>query len=218
MSTLALNEIFFSIQGEGSRAGLPCVFVRLHGCGLRCSWCDTPYALEHGNGGETLSIGDVLDRVVPYGCSFVEVTGGEPLEQEAGFDLLRELCDQKYTVAVESGGHVDISRVDSRVTVIMDLKAPASGMEKKNRMENLDYVKPSDELKFVLADRGDYEWARELVRERSLEKITRNLLFSPVHGSLDNRDLAEWILGDRLPVRLQLQLHKYIWPADMRGV
>ena len=219
MSTLALNEIFHSIQGEGSRAGLPCVFVRLHGCGLRCSWCDTPYALEHGgDGGIDTSTDEILDRVAAFGCSFVEVTGGEPLEQDACLELLTRLCDQHSTVAVETGGHVDISRVDSRVTVIMDLKAPASGMQKKNRFENLDYIKPTDEIKFVIANRTDYEWARGLVHDRRLDGITRYLLFAPVFGALDPRTLAEWILEDRLPVRMQLQLHKLIWPAEMRGV
>ncbi|MBI5647512.1 MAG: radical SAM protein [Ignavibacteriae bacterium] len=219
MSRLALNEIFFSIQGEGSRAGLPCLFVRLHGCGLRCSWCDTPYALEHGgSGSELVSIEEVLARVSSYGCSFVEVTGGEPLEQEACLPLLAALCDEGYTVAVETGGHVDIAQVDSRVVIIMDLKAPGSGMEKKNRLRNLDYIKPSDELKFVLADRADYEWARDLIRARRLDAITKHLLLAPVFNTLDPRTLAEWILADHLPVRLGLQLHKIIWPADMRGV
>ena len=217
MSILRVSEIFHSIQGEGSRAGLPCVFVRLHGCGLRCVWCDTPYALDHRNGGEEMAVGDILHRVAAWNCDFVELTGGEPLEQEGCFDLLTRLCDAEYTVAVETGGHVDISRVDSRVIVIMDLKAPGSGMAKRNRFENLDYLKSGDEVKFVLASREDYEWARATVREHALTERC-GVLLSPVFSTLAPRDLAQWVLEDGLRVRMQLQMHKFIWDPDARGV
>lgn len=218
MPQLKIAEIFHSIQGEGSRAGLPCVFVRLHGCGLRCRWCDTPYALDHRSGGEIMETGFVLSRIASHRCNFVELTGGEPLEQEACIPFMTELCDQGFEVAVETGGHMDISRVDPRVTIIMDLKAPGSGMMKKNRLENLDYLKPGDEVKFVLADRADYEWMRTLIAREHLVGRCGEILVSPVFGDIVYRDLAAWILEDRLPVRLQLQLHKFIWDPDARGV
>ncbi len=218
MSTLKISEIFYSIQGEGSRAGLPCVFVRLHGCGLRCSWCDTGYALDHREGGEMMDAGDILSRVASFRCGFVELTGGEPLEQEEAFPFLTELCDQGFTVAVETGGHVDIARVDPRVIVIMDLKCPASGMSKKNRLENIAYLKPTDEVKFVIANREDYEWTRALIEAEKLSQRCGEILLSPVFGSIEARDLAAWILEDRLPVRMQLQMHKFIWAPDARGV
>jgi 7-carboxy-7-deazaguanine synthase len=218
MSALKINEIFYSIQGEGSRAGLPCVFVRLHGCGLRCSWCDTPYALDHREGGEMMETGDVLSRIASFRCDFVELTGGEPLEQEAAFPFLTELCDQGFTVAVETGGHVDIARVDPRVIVIMDLKCPASGMSKKNLLENIAYLKPTDEVKFVISNREDYEWTRALIEREHLSQRCGEILLSPVFGAIEARDLAAWILEDRLPVRMQLQMHKFIWDPDTRGV
>jgi 7-carboxy-7-deazaguanine synthase len=218
MTQLKINEIFYSIQGEGSRAGLPCVFVRLQGCGLRCSWCDTPYALDHREGGEMVATGDILSRIAAHRCDFVEMTGGEPLEQEEVFAFMSELCDQGYTVAVETGGHIDISRVDSRVTVIMDLKCPGSDMMKKNRLENLNYLKPTDEVKFVLRNREDYDWMRAFITREHLADRCREILVSPVFGEIVYRDLAAWILEDRLPVRLQLQLHKFIWDAEQRGV
>ena len=218
MSALKISEIFHSIQGEGSRAGLPCVFVRLHGCGLRCAWCDTPYALDHRAGGDLIDTADLLSRIAAYRCGFVELTGGEPLEQEAAFPFLAELCDQGFTVAVETGGHVDISRVDPRVIVIMDLKCPDSGMSKKNRIENLGYLKPTDEVKFVIASRTDYEWTRALIAQEDLSQRCGEILLSPVFGAIDARDLAAWILEDRLPVRMQLQMHKFIWAPDARGV
>jgi 7-carboxy-7-deazaguanine synthase len=218
MSALKISEIFYSIQGEGSRAGLPCVFVRLHGCGLRCSWCDTSYALDHRDGGEMMEAGAVLSRIASFRCGFVELTGGEPLEQEAAFSFLTELCDQGYTVAVETGGHVDIARVDARVTVIMDLKCPASGMSRKNRLGNINYLKPTDEVKFVIANREDYEWTRALIERERLPQRCGEILLSPVFGAIEARDLAGWILEDRLPVRMQLQMHKFIWAPDARGV
>jgi 7-carboxy-7-deazaguanine synthase len=218
MTTIRLNEIFHSIQGEGSRAGLPCVFVRLHGCGLRCTWCDTPYALDHKHGGELMTLDEVVARVESFACTFVELTGGEPLEQEGAFELMTRLCDRGHTVAVETGGHVDISSVDSRVVVILDLKCPASGMTKKNRLANLENLKPTDEVKFVIADRADYEWARDLMKVERIGTRCGEVLFSPVFGSVDASELARWILDDRLQVRMQLQLHKFIWHPDTRGV
>ena len=214
---LFVSEIFYSIQGEGSRAGLPCLFVRLQGCGLRCRWCDTPYALDRG-GGMPVDVEEILVKATEAHCTFIEFTGGEPLEQEALLPVLALLCNEGFTVAVETGGHVAISRVDPRVILIMDVKCPGSGMERQNQYNNLDYIKPTDELKFVLVDRVDYEWARDFVRDRNLPSHCREILFSPVFGRLENRVLAEWILEDALPVRMQLQLHKYIWEPAARGV
>jgi 7-carboxy-7-deazaguanine synthase len=218
MATLRVNEIFHSIQGEGRRAGLPCVFVRLHGCGLRCAWCDTPYALDHRSGGEARDVDDILAAVARHRCRFVELTGGEPLEQEACIPLLTALCDQGYEVAIETGGHVDIAPVDPRVSVIMDVKCPGSGMEKRNHPGNIAYLKPGDEVKFVLADRVDYDWAVDFIRREKLHDHCKEILLSPVSGSLVPRDLAAWMLADGLQARLQLQLHKFIWDPDTRGV
>lgn len=213
-TSLRINEIFHSIQGESRHAGRPCVFIRLTGCNLRCTWCDTAYAFEEGT---DLPVAAVLERIAPYGTRYVLITGGEPLAQEGVHDLAGELCDRGYEVAIETGGSLDLSPLDRRVMVVMDLKCPGSGMSQKNRWENLDLLKPSDEVKFVVADRADYEWAREAVLRLRLDGRS-GVLFSPVHGVLHPRRLAEWILADRLPVRVQIQLHKYIWPPDRRGV
>ena len=213
-SVLKVNEIFHSIQGESRHAGRPCVFVRLTGCNLRCTWCDTAYAFEEGI---DLSVGFVLERIALYATRYVLITGGEPLVQEGAIDLIGELCDRGYEVAVETGGSLDISSVDRRAMLVMDLKCPGSGMSQKNRWENIALLKPTDEVKFVLADRADYDWARDAIaRHRLADRC--GVLLSPVHGALQPRSLAEWILADRLPVRLQLQIHKYIWPPDLRGV
>ncbi|PYT10725.1 MAG: 7-carboxy-7-deazaguanine synthase QueE [Acidobacteria bacterium] len=213
-SVLKVNEIFHSIQGESRHAGRPCVFVRLTGCNLRCTWCDTAYAFEEGI---DLSVRFVLERIAPYATRYVLITGGEPLVQEGATDLIGELCDRGYEVAVETGGSLDISSVDRRAMLVMDLKCPGSGMSQKNRWENIALLKPTDEVKFVLADRADYDWARDAIaRHRLADRC--GVLLSPVHGALQPRSLAEWILADRLPVRLQLQIHKYIWPPDLRGV
>ncbi|OLD62989.1 MAG: 7-carboxy-7-deazaguanine synthase [Acidobacteria bacterium 13_1_40CM_2_68_5] len=211
---LKVNEIFHSIQGESRHTGRPCVFVRLTGCNLRCTWCDTAYAFEEG---VDLSVRLVLERIAPYATRYVLITGGEPLVQEGAIDLIGELCDRGYEVAVETGGSLDISSVDRRAMLVMDLKCPGSGMSQKNRWENIALLKPTDEVKFVLADRADYDWARDAIaRHRLADRC--GVLLSPVHGALQPRSLAEWILADRLPVRLQLQIHKYIWPPDLRGV
>ena len=211
---LKVNEIFHSLQGETSRAGRPCVFVRLTSCNLRCVWCDTAYAFEEGT---DRTVADILDSVASHGTPYVLVTGGEPLVQPGVHDLLGELLDRGHEVALETGGSLDISGVDRRVSIVLDLKCPGSGMEGKNRWGNLDHLKISDEVKFVIADRADYEWARAVIGERGLAGRC-GLLLSPVHGRLHPRAIAEWVLHDRLDVRLQVQLHKYIWPADMRGV
>lgn len=212
--TLKITEIFASIQGEGTRAGRRCTFVRLTACDLRCVWCDTAYAFT---GGERMRIDTILAEVHRLGCPLVCVTGGEPLLQPAVHPLMRALADAGCEVVLETGGHRDISDVDPRVVRIVDLKAPGSGEVTKNRWENLDLLRPDDEVKVVIADRADYEWAREVVRSRALSgRVT--VLFSPVHGALDHATLAAWVLGDRLDVRLQVQMHKVIWGPDARGV
>jgi 7-carboxy-7-deazaguanine synthase len=211
---MRVTEIFYSIQGESSYAGQPCVFVRLTGCPLRCTWCDTAYAFHGGQDG---SIDDVLAKVHRYGCRLVEVTGGEPLAQPESLLLMTRLCDAGYTVLLETSGAVDIAPVDPRVHVILDVKCPGSDMTDRMHWPNLSQLAAKDEAKFVLADRADYDWARETLARYDLASRC-SVLFSPVFGSLDVRELAEWILADRLPVRFQLQMHKYIWAPDMHGV
>jgi len=210
---MRVTEIFHSIQGESSHAGRPCVFVRLTGCNLRCRWCDSEYTFT---GGERMSIDEVIARVKSYGCDLVEVTGGEPLAQAESFELIRRLCDERLEVLLETSGSIDVAPVDKRAAIILDVKCPASGEVEKNRWENLDVLKPRDEIKFVIADRADYEWARNVMRERNLDRWT--VLFSPVWGEMKLRALAEWMLADRIPARLQTQLHKHIWGAEARGV
>lgn len=211
---LFINEIFFSLQGESTRAGEPCVFVRLAGCDLRCVWCDTEYAFHDGR---RISIEDIVERVDAYPTDLVEITGGEPLLQERVHLLVDRLLDRGKQVMMETGGHRDIGAVDRRVKLICDVKCPDSGMGAHNRWENLERLRPQDEIKFVLASRADYEWARGQVRARRLHE--RNpVLFSPVWATLAPRDLADWILADGLPVRMQLQMHKILWGQDARGV
>lgn len=210
---LRITEIFHSIQGESTHVGRPCVFVRLTGCNLRCVWCDSEYTFT---GGERVSLEDVMARVASYGCRLVEITGGEPLAQGEAFDLIRRLCDEHYEVLIETSGSIDITHVDERAKIILDLKCPGSGEVAKNRWENLDILRPHDEIKFVIADRHDYEWARDVVKERGLDRWT--VLFSPVWGTMDMKALAEWMLADRVPARFQTQLHKHIWGPDVKGV
>ncbi|GBL39890.1 MAG: 7-carboxy-7-deazaguanine synthase QueE [Nitrospiraceae bacterium] len=211
---MRVTEIFHSIQGESSYAGQPCVFVRLTGCPLRCTWCDTDYAFY---GGHDCSIDEVLAKVQTYGCRLVEVTGGEPLAQTESLPLMARLCDADYTVLLETSGSIEIAPVDPRVHIILDVKCPGSGMTERMHWPNLAGLTAKDEAKFVLADRADYDWAKEILARHHLADRC-SVLFSPVFGSLDLRQLAEWILADRLPVRFQLQMHKYIWAPDMRGV
>lgn len=213
-----INEIFYSVQGEGTRAGIPCVFVRLHGCKLRCTWCDTPYAIDRRSGGDTMNGAAIHARVDAYGCSFIEFTGGEPLEQENVFPLMQWYCDQGYTVAVETGGHIDTEPCDPRVIRIIDMKCPASKMTPLNNYQNLENLRMHDEVKFVIADRADYEWSKEVLSQYRLPERCAAVLLSPVFGVLSYRELVEWILADRLKVRFQLQMHKYIWHPDTRGV
>jgi len=209
---LRVTEIFHSIQGESTRVGLPTVFVRLTGCPLRCTWCDTEYAFA---GGEAMTLPQVLERVAACGCPTVCVTGGEPLAQKACPELLAALCDAGYSVSLETSGALDVCGLDARVSRVVDLKAPDSGECEKNRWENLACLNNRDELKLVLASEADYHWARSLLTTRRLDEICP-VLFSPVADKLDPAQLAEWILRDRLPVRFQLQLHKTLW-GSCRG-
>ncbi|MGE3959783.1 MAG: radical SAM protein [Vicinamibacterales bacterium] len=212
---LTVNEIFHSIQGESRRAGDPCVFVRLTACDLRCSWCDTPYAFHEGT---KRSVDDVIAEVERYGCPLVEVTGGEPLLQEDVYLLMERLQALGHTVMIETGGHRSIARVPAGVLRIVDVKCPGSGESHRNHWENLALVGATDEVKFVIKDRQDYEFARDVISRHALAGKVGAILFSPVHGVLDARQLSEWVLADRLPVRIQLQLHKLIWSPETRGV
>jgi 7-carboxy-7-deazaguanine synthase len=211
---LKVQEIFYSLQGEGRRAGRPCVLVRLTGCQMRCVWCDTPYAFYEGR---WRSRSEVLEKVAGYRCRLVEVTGGEPLLQPGTEPLLTELCDGGYEVLLETGGGLDISGVDPRVCRIVDIKCPGSGEAEANRWSNLEHLRATDEVKLVLADERDYRWARGVVRRHHLTERCP-VLFSPVHGSLDPEQLAAWLLRDRLDVQLQIQLHKLLWGPTTRGV
>ena len=211
-ATLRITEIFYSLQGESSRVGWPTVFIRLTGCPLRCGYCDTSYAFS---GGENMRIAEILERSASFKPIYVCVTGGEPLAQKNCLPLLTALCDAGYSVSLETSGALPIAAVDPRVSRILDIKTPGSGEVEKNHWENLSALNSSDEVKFVLCDAADYQWAKSVIREHGLAQ-TCPVLFSPVHGKLDATQLAEWVLHDRLPVRLQVQLHKYLW-ADARG-
>jgi 7-carboxy-7-deazaguanine synthase len=212
---LTVNEIFHSVQGESTWAGMPCVFVRLTACDLRCSWCDTPYAFTEG---AKRSVDDVVAEVVTYGCPLVEVTGGEPLLQADVYPLMEALLARGHTVLIETGGHHPIDRLPAGAIAILDVKCPASGESTRVHWDNLGRLRPRDEVKFVVQDRADYEFARKAVRDHRLEERAAATLLSPVHGVLDPRQLAAWVLEDRLRVRLQLQVHKYIWGPTTRGV
>ena len=214
MPDLIINEIFRSIQGESSRAGFPCVFVRLTGCNLRCSYCDTEYAFYEGN---PMTVDEIEATIRSFGCKLVEVTGGEPLMQDAVHELMRRLCNSGYEVLLETGGSLDISLVDHRVRRIIDLKCPGSGMMKRNLWSNIEQLKPTDEVKFVIGSREDFDWAANVIREHGIDRRSQ-VLMSAVFGSLTPLQLSEWILESCLHVRFQLQLHKYIWEAAARGV
>jgi 7-carboxy-7-deazaguanine synthase len=212
---LTINEIFYSVQGESSYAGRPCVFVRLTACDLRCSWCDTPYAFYEGT---KRSLESVLAEVDAYSCPLVEVTGGEPLLQADVYPMMESLLARGRTVLLETGGHRSTARVPPGVVTILDVKCPGSGESEKNDWTNLERLQPHDEVKFVIKDRTDYEYARDVIARHDLARRSAAIHFSPVHGVMDARTMAEWVLADNLPVRVQLQLHKYIWDPATRGV
>jgi 7-carboxy-7-deazaguanine synthase len=212
---LTINEIFHSIQGESTFAGRPCVFVRLTACDLRCRWCDTPYAFHEGR---KMSVDEVVADVEARGCPTVEVTGGEPLLQADVYPLMQRLLDSGKTVLIETGGHRSIANVPAGVIRIVDVKCPGSGESAKNDWSNFAHLTKRDEVKFVIADRSDYEYARDIVLRENLSNRVNAVLFSPVHGELDAKLLSEWVIADRLDVRVQLQMHKYIWSPQTRGV
>ena len=211
---LTVNEIFKSIQGESSFTGLPCLFIRLTGCNLRCTWCDTEYAFYEG---KPKSVQDIMDAIEPLGVPLVEITGGEPLLQDEVYDLMNALLAKNYQVLVETGGGVSVAKVPERVIKILDIKCPGSGEDAKNLWDNLDHLNPHDEVKFVLADRADYEWSKEVLGRTHIDKKV-GVLFSPVYDKLDLKELTAWVLKDNLPVRVQTQLHKVIWGKDAIGV
>jgi len=211
---MRITEIYKSIQGESSFTGLPCVFVRTTGCDLRCRWCDSEFTFS---GGTSMTLEEIIHQVNGYGCELVELTGGEPLLQPGIYELAQRLCDAGKTVLIETGGHRDISKLDARVIRIMDLKCPASGECERNLWQNLAHSRPSDEVKFVIANRGDYEWARDTIREHGLEGRVKTLI-STAYGLVTPREVVEWMLEDEMRARFQLQAHKYIWPPDARGV
>ena len=211
---LKVNEIYASIQGESSYTGLPCVFIRLTGCNLRCSWCDTAYAFYEGI---DLTLEDIMFQVENFSLPLVEITGGEPLMQENVYPLMNSLLDKGYRVMLETGGAISINKVPEEVIKILDIKCPGSGEEKKNHLENLKLLTPHDEVKFVLIDRADYEWSRDLLQKYNLPSSVQ-VLFSPVYDKLELKDLSKWILKDRLPVRLQTQFHKVIWSKNAISV
>jgi len=211
---LKVNEIYLSIQGESSKAGLPCIFIRLTYCNLRCTYCDTEYAFYEGR---DFSIDEIISDVKKYNCNLVEVTGGEPLFQDECVELMKKLCNDGFNVMLETGGSLAIKEIDSRVMIIMDLKCPSSGMMKKNLYENINYLKPTDEVKFVIGTREDYDWSKEIFSKYNLTKKCA-VLFSVVFGKLEPISLVEWILEDKLNVRFQLQMHKYVWEPTAKGV
>lgn len=211
---LKVNEIYFSVQGESTKAGLPCVFIRLTWCNLRCTYCDTEYAFYDG---KNLTIEEILTEIKKYNCNLVEVTGGEPLVQSECLKLMEILCDEGYEVLIETGGSLPIKNIDERVKIIMDLKCPSSGMAHKNLYENINYLKPEDEIKFVIGSRGDYEWTKNIISEYKLNNKCE-ILFSVVFGKIEPVKLVNWILEENLNVRFQLQMHKFIWEPETKGV
>ena len=225
-TSIRINEVFHSIQGESTRAGAPCIFVRLTGCPLRCHYCDTEYAFKEG---EQVLVEDLKRQILAIDCSLIEFTGGEPLAQKAVFPLMKELCDADRTILVETSNAVDISPCDPRIIRILDLKTPGSGQVDRNRMENLDDLRPTDEIKFVLTDRADYDWAKAMIETHDLVTRSTAVLMSPTFEqaegleimgckALPPHELARWILEDGLDVRMQLQMHKFIWDPQTRGV
>jgi 7-carboxy-7-deazaguanine synthase len=214
MTELIINEIFHSIQGESSCMGLPCVFVRLTGCNLRCTWCDTEYAFHEG---KKKSLEDIVDEVGRHDCRLVEITGGEPLAQDGVHELLKQLCDEGYEVLLETSGSMRIANVDPRVRRIVDIKCPGSGMDRQNLWENVNFLTPTDETKFVIGSKGDFDWAVDVIKDHDLASKCP-VLMSPVFGDVQPIELAQWILESKINVRFQLQMHKYIWEPEARGV
>jgi len=213
---LRVTEIFNSIQGESTHAGRPCTFIRLTGCPMRCSWCDSEYTFS---GGEHFAAGAILDKVREFGCSLVEITGGEPLAQREVFDLITKLCDQDYEVLIETGGYISTEPVDPRAAIILDVKCPASGEAERNHWPNLDRLHAArDEVKFVVADASDWVFAKKVIADYQLETRARAVLVSPAWDQINLQELAKWIIESGLKVRMQLQLHKYIWGPDVHGV
>ncbi len=213
-----ISEIFYSIQGEGTRAGLPCVFIRLQGCNLRCSWCDTSYALELNQKEMEMTSDEIINLVQSYNCNFIEFTGGEPLAQFNSVELINTFAQNNYTVAVETNGHFPLNHLDNKVIKIMDIKCPASKMDKFNNYNNINFLNKSDEIKFVVLDKSDFDWALAIIRKYELVHKVSSILISPVYGKLEYKQLAEWILETRLPLKMQLQIHKFIWEPNTRGV
>jgi 7-carboxy-7-deazaguanine synthase len=213
---LKVNEIFKSIQGESTYAGLPCTFVRLAGCNLRCTYCDTNYAYYHGR---ELSDEEIISKIEEYGVKYVEFTGGEPLLQEETPKLVKTLLDKGYNVLIETNGSICLGCLDKRLTIIMDIKTPGSGMSERMNLKNLEFLKKTDEIKFVLMDEADYKWAKKLIIDNNLTNRFKNILMSPAYGILPPKSLVSWVLRDNLPVRIQLQIHKYIWaPEEQEGI
>ncbi|MEY3171734.1 MAG: 7-carboxy-7-deazaguanine synthase [Pseudomonadota bacterium] len=207
MTQLKIFEIFYSLQGESSRVGLPTIFIRLSGCPMRCHYCDTAYAFQ---GGSMMTIDEIMEAIKKYHTHYVTVTGGEPLAQKEVLNLLKVLADQNFKVSLETGGGLSIKEVDPRIKIILDIKTPESGEEKKNYWENLNFIHLKDEIKFVLCSREDYDWAKKIINQYKLPEKC-DVLFSPVYQKLNNTDLGNWILEDQLPVRMQIQLHKLLW-------
>ena len=211
---IKINEIYLSVQGESTHTGLPCIFIRLTGCNLRCSWCDTAYAFHEG---KNMSIDEILQKVENFGIHLVEITGGEPLMQDNVYTLMRRLIENGYKVMLETGGSISLERVPKDVIKIMDLKCPGSGEQEKNDLDNLKLLAPHDEVKFVILDKKDYEWSRDIIKRYKINE-TAHILVSPVFDKLELKEMVKWILEDRLPVRLQTQLHKIIWDKNTIGV
>ena len=211
---IKINEIYLSVQGESTHTGLPCIFIRLTGCNLRCSWCDTAYAFHEGT---NMSIDEILQKVESFGIHLIEITGGEPLMQDNVYTLMRRLIEKGYKVMLETGGSISLERVPKDVIKIMDLKCPGSGEQEKNNLDNLKLLAPHDEVKFVILDRKDYEWSRDIIKKYKINE-TAHILISPVFDKLELKEMVKWILEDRLPVRLQTQLHKIIWDKNTIGV
>ena len=211
---IKINEIYLSVQGESTHTGLPCIFIRLTGCNLRCSWCDTAYAFHEG---KNMSIDEILQKVENFGIHLVEITGGEPLMQDNVYTLMKRLIEKGYKVMLETGGSISLERVPKDVIKIMDLKCPGSGEQEKNNLDNLKLLAPHDEVKFVILDKKDYEWSRDIIKKYKINE-TAHILLSPVFEKLELKEMVKWILEDRLPVRLQTQLHKIIWDKNTIGV